>query len=182
MPYFQLHDRTCGHFDLAAFAAKNPQIRGAELQICGQIENIAAVNELFPSLESLRLQLRRQRSASAFVGSVGSPLQPAGLSSGAPRDAVDVVRLRNVKNFTLDLMQFYGRVNEAGDFINLSREKLAEDNLSSIVFDRLDYFKYMTSFDINCDSPNRLRCPLQRRDQAGFQHRWPAVCRNEAIG
>lgn len=132
---FQLHDWRCGNFDLRAFGEKNPQIRRADLQICGQIENIDRVNRLFPHLESLRLKLERERATSDGVASAES-------SAMAPR-SVALVRFRNVQSFALDLANFYGLMN--GAEYRLGRHSLDEDKLTSIVFDRLESFKYITN-------------------------------------
>lgn len=127
---FRLHDYSLEDFDLQAFGEKNPQIRDADLQICGRIENIDKVNRLFPRLESLQLRLGRPQMRSSHSASADG-------SSLGPSDSVGLVRFRNVKNFTLDLTKFYD--------IPVTASHLNADKLSSIAFDRLESFKYATA-------------------------------------
>lgn len=128
---FQLLGLKCGTFDLKSFGQRNPQIRSADLQICGQMENIAEVNELFPDLEALQLTLKR-------------PGQAEESSELDRRSSVEFVRFRKVKSFTLDISHFNGGSKSVFSYLGLNAESTASLKLSSILFDQLDSFKYIT--------------------------------------
>lgn len=149
LTHFKLEDSKCGHFDLRGLAEKNPQIRSIELEICGSIENINEVNELFPNLESLRLTLKRpwkkEESADGFLSAITSWLRPKKAETPLKHDAVRFVRFRNVKHFTLDITKFYDAAGIPDAYFGMNAESITKDRLSSIVFDHLESFNYMST-------------------------------------
>lgn len=151
LTHFQLHDLTCGHFDLKAFGGKNPQIRSVDLELCSQVENFDEVNESFPALESLQLKLKRELPN--MVGPTRSPVRQqigSAVSSffGRPsRDPVEMVRFRNVTKFDLDVTHLYGYIYGRPNFDNFEK-----DGLTAIQFDRLESFRYFSDAHFNYDN------------------------------
>lgn len=93
--HLDVADDFCGHFNVRAFAEKNPQITSVKLDLCEGLDILQEVNEVFPRLVSLYYRLKRDT-----VGVM--PLRGEHEKSGRP-----VVHFRRVKSFTIDLEDFF---------------------------------------------------------------------------
>lgn len=127
LKHFELLDKSCGHFDLRTFAEKNPQITSVKLDLCEGLNNLQEVNEIFPNLESLFYRPKKNT---------------AGLEPVRSGNAVESIRFRNVKRYTVVLLGHHFMLS-AEFSIGSLRNYLSE--LSSIQFDQLESLTYITS-------------------------------------
>lgn len=147
LKHVELKETPCGSLDWTAFGAMNPQIRSGKFTLCGHPERLREANEVFPNLETLRYYPIR--------GPANSD-KP----SGHRKNAVESVRFRNVKHYSLDLGA-YG----SGWSSDLTAERLEEDNISAITFDQLESFEYSSKTYKN------------QNDQIDFVLKYPEVQR-----
>lgn len=70
------------------------------------------------------------------------------------RTAIQSVRFSNVKEYTIDLSRYYGRIYGLSSHSHLyefNAENVVKDKLLAVEFDRLETLKYETSFPDNLD-------------------------------
>lgn len=129
LKHFELLDRACGRFDLRTFAALNPQIRSAKLDLCEGMDRLYEVNAVFPHLEALHYSPRIFRTAIQLSHTPQWSL---------PKQQHKMVRFPKVTSFTVGLF---------GDFDQLFHDHNFA-TLQSVQFDRLDALKYISSYSI----------------------------------
>lgn len=120
LKHLELVDKSCENFDLKAFAAMNPQVNSVKLDLCNGIDSLREVNAIFPHLEALHYAPR-------IIVRLDEPLRRT-------IDTDNIVRFRNVKNYTIGL---------AGDFDKLFH-LYQFPLLQSIHFDQLESLKYIS--------------------------------------
>lgn len=123
LKHFDYTDYLLDRFNYRAFIEKNPQITSVRLGLGGRLEQLQAINELLPNLVSLYYRPR-----------IGLHLLHGG------ETVVRSVRFRNVKTYTIDVKECFSNSRNGNNFPY--EEYFA--NFSSIVFDQLETFQYVS--------------------------------------
>lgn len=127
--YFEVREKSNGRFDLKTFGEFNPQLRGIQTPLpFSQLEHL---NEMFPDLESLGIELQRESLLNAAALKVSSFF-------GTPTNGI--IHFRNVRSFTLDVESLNDCMDE---YFDCNHPNFVRHNLSSIQFDYLESFQSM---------------------------------------
>lgn len=109
-----------GKFNLQTFGTQNPQIRRLRIRFDWDINHLDQMNNLFPQLEELHIDITKRPQQTGILGKLSNLLSIFG------KKPVSSVHFRKVKSFTLETGRF-----DYNDWVQNGRLTLQFDELES---------------------------------------------------